>query len=79
MSFAVGHARRDQSLADSEEWQHLNEIEMQVYSEMDSLKNSIKRMQDDAAKFADLDGFKRECQVMMINTFSVNSFIYHKY
>ncbi|KAF0287224.1 Intraflagellar transport protein 74 [Amphibalanus amphitrite] len=52
----------DQGLADSEEWQHLNEVEMQVYSEMDSLKNSIKRMKDDAAKFADLDGFKRECQ-----------------
>ena len=57
------HVRRDQGLADNEEWQRLNEIEVQVYSEMDSLKNSIRRMKDDAAKFADLDGFKRECQV----------------
>ena len=58
-----GHVPRDQGLADSEEWQRLNDIEMQVYSEMDSLKNRIKRMKDDTAKFADLDGLKRECQV----------------
>ena len=59
----VSHVCRDQGLADSEEWQRLNEIEMQVYSEMDSLKNSIKRMKDDITKFADLDRLKRECQV----------------
>ncbi|XP_037078948.1 intraflagellar transport protein 74 homolog [Pollicipes pollicipes] len=52
----------DQGLADNEDWQRLNDVEHQVYSEMESLKSSIKRMKDDAAKFADLDGFKKECQ-----------------